>query len=1009
MKKLVLKNSFSPGDIVLLTAAVRDLHQCYPNQFETDVRTPCPELWENNRYITPLDENALDVQVIDCSYPMVNRSNHAPYHVIHGFIEFLNQRLDLNIKPTTFKGDIHLSAFEMEWDSQVQEQTMENMPFWIIVAGGKDDVTIKWWDVKRYQKVVDYFKGKIQFVQVGAKDHFHPSLEGVIDMRGQTDLRQLVRLVYHAQGVLCPVTLLMHLAASVEVKGGLPRNRPCVVVAGGREPVHWEAYPHHQFIHTGGSLLCCDNGGCWKSRTLPLGDGSERDQAENLCVDVVGKLPRCMDMITSAEVIRRIESYFEGGAVQYLTPAHVRAADRAISAGEKRKWNKEALEMLVFKVAGNRFIKNLAPYSGSFQARGIVICGGGARYFTNAWVCINMLRQLGCSLPIQFWYLGRQELDERMEALIKPLGVECVDALKLREKHPARILNGYELKPYSILHCPFKEVLLLDADNVAIVNPEFLFETPQFKETGAIFWPDYGRLGRTRTIWKICAVAYRDEPEFESGQIVIDKERCWRPLCLAMWYNEHSDYFYHHIHGDKDTFHMAFRRLEYPYSMPKTPIHTLPGTMCQHDFDGRRIFQHRNLAKWCLHGKNRRIPDFGLEDQCLEYLRILRNQWDGHIRRQDDPQTQATENLEHVIAPQNNVAQRRQERSFRRSGKRIVFRCPANSYTGYGLHSCQIISDLERIGYTFKVRPTEVDEKFARIPGRIKRKFVNHAQPDEWELMLHPPNIPPTPGKRTVFFTMWEASRLPKEWVNWLNQAECVVVPCQWNATSFSASGVNKPIRIIPLGIKTDIFSFRELDSDGPCIFGTAGKMYGGGERKGLNEVAELFQKAFPTEKDVRLRVKGFPDCGILSSQDSRIEITASYLPEKQMADWYASLTCFVSVSRSEGWGLMPHQAMAVGRPCIAAKFGGHAEFLNETVGYCVDFKLAPAGYNYAGCGVWAEPDEDHVIELMRHVYDNRNEAKMLGEKASSFASKMTWNRSNRALLEILREVGMVL
>ena len=41
----------------------------------------------------------------------------------------------------------------------------------------------------------------------------------------------------------------------------------------------------------------------------------------------------------------------------------------------------------------------------------------------------------------------------------------------------------------------------------------------------AIFWPDFGRLGPERPIWQICEVPYRDEPEFETGQVVVDKRR----------------------------------------------------------------------------------------------------------------------------------------------------------------------------------------------------------------------------------------------------------------------------------------------------------------------------------------------------------------------------------------------------------------------------------------------------------------------------------------------------
>ena len=165
--------------------------------------------------------------------------------------------------------------------------------------------------------MVDHFRERIRFVQVGDRRHHHPDLDGVIDLRDRTDLRQLVRLVYHSAGVLTPVSLLMHLAAAVETRPGRPPHRACVVIAGGREPPQWEAYPHHQFMHTNGALPCCDNGGCWRSRVVPLGDGDEKDDPGQLCLDVAGEpgrsLPRCLDLITAEDVIRRIELYHEAG------------------------------------------------------------------------------------------------------------------------------------------------------------------------------------------------------------------------------------------------------------------------------------------------------------------------------------------------------------------------------------------------------------------------------------------------------------------------------------------------------------------------------------------------------------------------------------------------------------------------------------------------------------------------------------------------------------------------
>lgn len=330
----------------MLTAAARDLHLAHPGKFATDVRTSCPAIWENNPWITPIADDDSDARTLDCHYPLIHQSNRAPYHFIHAFAQHLGDQLGIHIPLTEFKGDIHIAEKEKRWMSQVMEQTGEDTRFWIINAGGKYDYTIKWWDWRRYQQVVDHFKGRILFVQVGEKGHYHPPLDGVLDLRGKTNLRQLIRLVYHADGVLSGVTASMHLAAAVPVRPGRPKNRACVVVAGGREPVQWEAYPHHQYLHTNGALRCCDQGGCWKSRTVALNDGDNKDRQTSLClspVDVGSSglsvshaicgnvplklkadivldryLPRCMDMITASDVIRAIERYIEGGAVRSM-------------------------------------------------------------------------------------------------------------------------------------------------------------------------------------------------------------------------------------------------------------------------------------------------------------------------------------------------------------------------------------------------------------------------------------------------------------------------------------------------------------------------------------------------------------------------------------------------------------------------------------------------------------------------------------------------------------------
>jgi hypothetical protein len=189
------------------------------------------------------------------------------------------------------------------------------------------------------------------------------------------------------------------------------------------------------------------------------------------------------------------------------------------------------------------------------------------------------------------------------------------------------------LKPYAILQSSFREVMLLDADNVPVVDPEFLFDTPQFQSSGAIFWPDYpaGQTPRAMAVWRSCGLRPPKEPEFETGQLVVDKRRCWRALRLSMWFNENSDFYYQHLHGDKETFHLAFRKMRKSYSLVAKPIHSLEGTMCQHDFEGRRVFQHRNMDKWDLFLRNKRVEDFWFERECRADIAQLQRRWDGGL------------------------------------------------------------------------------------------------------------------------------------------------------------------------------------------------------------------------------------------------------------------------------------------------------------------------------------------------------------------------------------------
>lgn len=313
-----------------------------------------------------------------------------------------------------------------------------------------------------------------------------------------------------------------------------------------------------------------------------------------------------------------------------------------------------------YRRMANDFVAVTAVDSPTGHGRGIVMAAGGVKYFPSAWITINRVRQLGCRLPIQLWYLGDQEMDPAMKRLLAPLGVMFCDAIRYAQFHPHRRLAGWELKLYAVSHSPFAEVLFLDADCAPLADPTFLFDCEPYRRHGSIFWPDFAtwilrddqwqtfglstpsstvrpltseQVGDTfgKPIPQGCAVP------IETGQFLIDKGRCRRQLQLASWYCEHSEFTFWHGHGDKDMILMAWSKFGTPCVTPRQWPNWHVHSYLHYDFGGHPIFVHRTHDKWRLAAGN--VLSTLLPDQQLHHdlLDDLRNRWGGRLWHNDRP------------------------------------------------------------------------------------------------------------------------------------------------------------------------------------------------------------------------------------------------------------------------------------------------------------------------------------------------------------------------------------
>jgi ADP-heptose:LPS heptosyltransferase len=342
-RKLILKTQLPPGDACTLTAVLESLHHQYPKTYITDVRTSCDELFIGNPHVTPLkEEEAEMLEMHDTE--LIMHCNSTNNSFLRGYCFDLGRRLGIPLELITNRPHLYLTQADQVDEPLADFGSPGVTKYWLITSGVEQDCTLKQWPIEFYQAVVDHFRGRIQFVQVGAQEHDHPSLAGAINLVGKTTVRQLVRLVHRADGGVGPTTLIQHLCAGLE--------KPYIALLGGREPVTLTQYPLQTTFHTLGKLPCCHRKACWKARVVAIHDCSDKDR--ELCelpvLNMCRPVGHCMAMISPQEVISALEGFIDQKRANVLvldTPSGARTKDLSPGNATSPKTQKEKKLALV--------------------------------------------------------------------------------------------------------------------------------------------------------------------------------------------------------------------------------------------------------------------------------------------------------------------------------------------------------------------------------------------------------------------------------------------------------------------------------------------------------------------------------------------------------------------------------------------------------------------------------------------------------------------------------------
>lgn len=238
-------------------------------------------------------------------------------------------------------------------------------------------------------------------------------------------------------------------------------------------------------------------------------------------------------------------------------------------------------------------------------------------------------------------------------------------------------------------------------------------------------------------------------------------------------------------------------------------------------------------------------------------------------------------------------------------------------------------------------------------------------------------------GRLNIAYSMFETDTIPSRWIGILNkQFDAVVVPDEFLVPVYQKAGVKKPIFVLP----HNIYSLEKMlampikkKRNNIFTFGYSAAFW---DRKNHAALLDAFAHEFGNNPHVRLRMHGrfkaenfnFLEKKIAQLGLVNVELSYGKIPENEYITFMASLDCYVSPSKGEGFSIAPREALALGIPCILADNTAQKTICKTGLVCSVPCRRGvPAYYPIfkEHIGHWSECTQKNIRKALKDVFYN--------------------------------------